>query len=158
MLPEFTAAYNNQSLRGTQLLNGQEVNLTGNDRFGYYGLGISIPIFFKAHTAQIAAARIEWLRAQNDADLIGQQLRSDWRNAQAQVRKFAENLRYYEQQGLANAETIITVADRQFGAGEVDYLQWVILAGQSIAIRSEYVNALGSYNEAVIRLLHLNNQ
>jgi cobalt-zinc-cadmium resistance protein CzcA len=158
MLPEFSAAYNNQSLRGTQLLNGQEVNLTGKDRFGYYGLGVNIPIFFKAHTAQIAAARIEWMRAQNDAELTGRRLRSEWRNAQEQVRKFAENLRYYEQQGLPNAETIITVADRQFLAGEIDYLQWVILAGQSIAIKSEYVNALVSYNEAVIQLLHLNNQ
>jgi cobalt-zinc-cadmium resistance protein CzcA len=50
------------------------------------------------------------------------------------------------------------VADRQFVSGEIDYLQWVILAGQSIAIRGEYVSALGFYNEAVIQLLHLNNQ
>lgn len=158
MLPEFSAAYNNQSLRGTQLLNGREVNLTGKYRFGYYGLGINIPIFFKAQTAQIAAARIEWLRAQNDAELTEQRLHSDGRNAREQVRKFAENLRYYEEQGLPNADTIITVADSEFVAGEIDYLQWVILAGQSIAIKSEYVNALGSYNEAVIQLLHLNNQ
>jgi len=158
MLPEFSAAYNNQSLRGTQLLDGREVNLTARDRFGYYGLGISIPIFFKAHTAQIAAARIDWLRARNDAELAERRLRSEWQNAQEQVLKYAENLRYYETQGLPNAETIITVADQQFVAGEIDYLQWVILAGQSIAIKSEYVNALGSYNEAVIQLLHLNNQ
>jgi cobalt-zinc-cadmium resistance protein CzcA len=158
MLPELSASYNNQSLRGTQLLNGREVNMTGGDRFGYYGLGISIPIFFKAHTAQISAARMEWLRAQNDAELTEQRVRSDLRNAREQVRKFAENLRYYEQQGLPNAETIIAVADRQFVGGEIDYLQWVILAGQSITIKGEYVNALGSYNEAVIQLLHLNNQ
>jgi len=151
-------AYNNQSLRGTQLLNGREVNLTASDRFGYYGVGINIPIFFKAYNAQIGAARIGWLRAQNDAELTEHQVRSDLRNAQEQVRKFAENLRYYEQQGLPNAEMILTAADRQFVGGEIDYLQWVILAGQSIAIKIEYVNALGSYNEAVIQLLHLNNQ
>ncbi|MCF0069846.1 CusA/CzcA family heavy metal efflux RND transporter [Dyadobacter sp. CY261] len=158
MLPELSASYNNQSLRGTQLLNGQEVSLTGKDRFGYYGIGINIPLFFKAHTARISAARIDWLRARNDAALTGQRLRSELRNAREQVRKFAQNLRYYEQQGLPNAQTIITVADRQFVSGEIDYLQWVILAGQAIAIQSEYVNALGSYNEAVIELLQLNNQ
>lgn len=158
LLPELSASYNNQSLRGTQLLDGREVNLTSGDRFGYYGLGINIPIFFKAHTAQISAARIGWLRAQNDAELTEKRLRSDMRNAYGQVRKFAESLRYYEQQGLPNAETIMTVADRQFVSGEIDYLQWVILAGQSIAIKGEYVNALSSYNEAIIHLLHLNNQ
>ncbi|GGM90979.1 acriflavine resistance protein B [Dyadobacter beijingensis] len=158
MLPEFSAAYNNQSLRGTQLLNGQEVNLTGKDRFGYYGLGVNIPLFFKSHQAQISAARLDWLRARNDAELTEQRLRSELRSAQEQVRKFARNLQYYEQQGLPNARTIIAVADRQFSGGEIDYLQWVILVGQSIAIQGEYVNALGSYNDAVIQLLHLNNQ
>ncbi|WP_353719772.1 CusA/CzcA family heavy metal efflux RND transporter [Dyadobacter sp. 676] len=158
MLPEISASYNNQSLRGTQLLDGREVNLTAGDRFGYYGLGINIPLFFKAQRAQVSAARLDWLRARNEEELVARRLRSDLRNAEEQVRKFAENLRYYEQQGLPNAETILSAADRQFISGEIDYLQWVILAGQSIAIRSEYVNALGSYNEAVIELLHLNNQ
>lgn len=158
MLPEFSAAYNNQSLRGTQLLEGREVNLTGKDRFGYYGLGISIPLFFKANNARIAAARLDWLRAQNDAEWTGQRVRSELRNAQEQVRKFSRNLQYYEQQGLPNAQTILRVADQQFVAGEIDYLQWVILAGQAISIQAEYVNALGSYNEAAIQLLQLNNQ
>ncbi|ACT92244.1 CusA/CzcA family heavy metal efflux RND transporter [Dyadobacter fermentans] len=157
MLPELSAAYNNQSLRGTQLLDGREINLTGKDRFGYLGLGLNFPLFFKAQTAQIAAARLDWLRARNEAELAEYRLRSDWKTASGEVRKFTENLRYYEQQGLPNAETILAAADRQFAAGEIDYLQWVILARQAIAIKSEYVNALASYNEAVIQLLHLTN-
>nr|WP_295932117.1 CusA/CzcA family heavy metal efflux RND transporter [uncultured Dyadobacter sp.] len=158
MLPEFSVGYNNQSLRGIQFLDGKEVNLAGRDRFGYYGIGINVPIFFKAHTARIAAARLEWMRTDTEADLAERQAHAELRNAYRQVGKYEQNLRYYLDRGLVNAETIIRVADQQFQNGEIDYLQWVILAGQSIAIRNEYVNALGGYNEAVIRLLQLKNQ
>jgi hypothetical protein len=51
-------------------------------------------------------------------------------------------VQYYESQGLRNADLIISTADAQFQAGEIDYLQWVILVDQAMTIKSEHIQAL----------------
>ncbi|UHG94786.1 CusA/CzcA family heavy metal efflux RND transporter [Spirosoma oryzicola] len=157
LLPDLIVGYNNQSLIGTQLVNGQELTYTGSTRFGYVSAGVAIPLFFKAQNARVSAAKLDWQRSQQQADYIQRQLETDRRNALEQVHKYRQSLTYYQSQGLRNADTIISTADQQFQGGEIDYLQWVILVGQAISIRNEYINALSSYNQAVIQSLQLNN-
>lgn len=158
LLPDFMVGYNNQSFVGTQLVNGQELSYTPGNRFSYVSVGIALPVFFKAQTARIGAAQREWQRQQRQTDYVQAQLSTDQANARAEVQKYGESLRYYQEQGLKNADVIITTADQQFREGEIDYLQWVILVGQAIGIKNEYLNALGSYNQVVIQWLKLNNQ
>lgn len=158
LLPDFMIGYNNQSMIGTQLVNGQEVHYGGSNRFSYFSAGISIPLFAKAQSSRAAAAKLEWQRSLRQTDYLTMQLRTEYANAVEQVQKFRESLLYYEAQGLKNADVIITTADQQFQSGGIDYLQWVILVDQAITIRSEYVDVLNSYNQSVIQLLKLNNQ
>lgn len=157
LLPELTIGYNNLSIVGSQLINGQEFSYTGKNRFSYINAGIAVPLFFKAQSARAAAAKTEFEKTQKETEYLTQQVRTERDNAQIQVQKFLKSLEYFENQGLKNADIIIKTADEQFQAGEIDYLQWVILVNQSIAIRSEYIQSLSSYNQAVIQLLKLNN-
>ncbi|HWV74046.1 MAG TPA: CusA/CzcA family heavy metal efflux RND transporter [Pseudosphingobacterium sp.] len=158
LLPDLTIGYNNQSLQGVQNVNGQDVLFTGRDRFNYFSAGVSIPLFFKAQSSKVAAAKLQWQSQIKKADQVQLQLHAEIMNARAQVQKFEESLEYYENQGLSNADLIIATADQQFQAGEIDYLQWVILVDQAITIRNEYINMLGNYNQAVIQLQKLNDQ
>jgi cobalt-zinc-cadmium resistance protein CzcA len=156
-LPDFTLGYNNQSLVGTQLINGQEIYYDGTKRFNYVSAGIGIPLFFKAHSARIAASRTAYESARKETENATLQLKTGLRNAADQVQKFHESLRYYELQRLKNADLIIKTADQQFQAGEIDYLQWVLLVNQAITIKSEYIQLMNSYNLAVIDLMKLKN-
>lgn len=158
LLPDLTIGYNNQSLQGVQNVNGQDVFFSGRDRFSYFSAGVSIPLFFKAQSSKVAAAKLQWQSQIKKADQVQLQLHAEIMNARAQVQKFEESLAYYENQGLNNADLIIATADQQFQGGEIDYLQWVILVDQAITIRNEYINMLGSYNQAVIQLQKLNDQ
>ncbi|MVM41687.1 hypothetical protein GO730_35155 [Spirosoma sp. HMF3257] len=119
--------------------------------------GVAIPLFFKAQSARISAAKLDWERNQRQAEYIQRQLGTEQLNAFQQVQKYSQSLAYYQNQGLANADVIIATADQQFQGGEIDYLQWVILVNQAISIRNEYVNSLSNYNQAVIHYLKLNN-
>ncbi|MCF2519549.1 CusA/CzcA family heavy metal efflux RND transporter [Dyadobacter sp. CY351] len=157
LLPDFTIGYNNQTLIGPQVVRGQELNYGAGKRFGYVSAGIGIPLFFKAHNARVAAAKLDWERNQKQSDLISLRLRNELDNARQQIRKFRQSLEYYEGQGLKNADLIITTADQQFQEGDIDFLQWALLADQAITIKNEYINALNSYNLAVIEWLKLNN-
>ena len=157
LLPEFTIGYNNQSLIGPQQVGGQDMYYDGNKRFNYASLGVGIPLFFKAQSARVSSAKLDWARSQKEADYIQIQLLSELKTVFDQVQKYQESIQYYEDQGLKNADLIISTADEQFQGGDIDYLQWVILVDQAISIKSEYINVLSSYNLSVIQLLKLNN-
>ncbi|MCF2489246.1 CusA/CzcA family heavy metal efflux RND transporter [Dyadobacter sp. CY347] len=156
-LPDFTVGYNNQTLIGPQVVRGQEMTYGAGKRFGYVSAGIGIPLFFKAQNARVEAAKLDWERNQNQSDLISLRLQSDLDNASQQIKKYQQSLQYYEGQGLKNADVILTTADQQFQEGDIDFLQWAIVADQAITIKSEYINALNNYNMAVIEWLKLNN-
>lgn len=157
LLPDFIVGYNNQSFVGTQLVDGAEQTYTSRSRFSYLSVGVAVPLFFKAQSARISAARLDWERSGRQAAYVQRQLGTEQLNAVQQVQKFGQSLAYYQTQGLTNANVIIATADQQFQGGEIDYLQWVILVNQAISIRNEYVNTLSNYNQAVIYYLKLNN-
>lgn len=64
----------------------------------------------------------------------------------------------FENVNLPNAEKISELAMNQLRAGEISYLEWMVLINQSIQIQNEYLNQLRLYNESVINNLYLNNQ
>lgn len=156
MLPDITVGYNNQSLIGPQIIDGQERYFSSATRFNYFSAGIAIPLFLRTHTAKIEASKLQYLRAEKASEQFSLAYHTALSDASTEVNKYSESLVFYENEGIRNAETIIRTADEQFRAGDIDFLQWVILIDQGIALQAEYINALASYNEAVITLKHLN--
>jgi cobalt-zinc-cadmium resistance protein CzcA len=157
MLPEITIGYNNQSLIGTQLIGGQELYFNGSKRFSYVSAGIAVPLFFKAQSARISAAKLDLQKDQKQVEHIQMQLKAEFSNAREQIVKYEQSLHYFEKDGLKNAEIMIHTADEQLTAGDIDFLQWTILIQQSISVKNEYINMLDNYNQAVIQFLKLNN-
>jgi len=48
-------------------------------------------------------------------------------------------------------------ATQKLTAGDINYLDWVMLMNQSIQTRADYYNAVMSYNEAAFELEKLNS-
>ncbi|MBK8659503.1 MAG: CusA/CzcA family heavy metal efflux RND transporter [Bacteroidetes bacterium] len=152
MAPDFNVGYNNMSIIGLQNVNGSDVYFNRNKRFSTATAGISIPIFFSGQAAKIAAAKKNWLKAQNDFALEKQKLAMTFYAAVANVKKYEQSLTYYESSVLNNATTIIETANRQFAAGEISYIGWSMLLHQSIGIKSEYTDLVYQYNQSVFEL------
>ncbi|UEG51941.1 CusA/CzcA family heavy metal efflux RND transporter [Mucilaginibacter daejeonensis] len=157
LLPDLLLGVNDQSISGSQIVQGQETYFGAGKRFHYVNVGVGIPLFWGAQSARAAAVKIEWQQAQKRTEYVAQQLRTELQNARQQVAKYAASLHYYEQQGLSQADLIISTASKQFTGGEIDYLQWVILVDRAVGLRSEYLDILRSYNEAVIQAQKLND-
>ncbi|MCX2480955.1 CusA/CzcA family heavy metal efflux RND transporter [Pedobacter sp. MC2016-15] len=157
MLPDFFIGYNNQSIAGTQFVNGQEMNVPLSKRFNYVNAGISIPLFFGAQSARTSAAKVDWQLAQKRKDYAQQQINTEKETALRQVKKYGASLDYYQSTGLGNSNIIIGTADKQFSGGEINYLQWVILVDQAISIKNEYLDMLNNYNQSVIQVQRINN-
>lgn len=157
LMPDIFAGYNNQSITESRIINGIDGNASSNKRFSYLSAGISIPLFAGAQSARISAAKVEWQLAQQRSDYVAMQLEAELQNVMQQIKKYSASLQFYEGQGLKNADLIVKTAALQFSAGEIDYLQWVMLIDQAITIRNEYLESLFNYNLAVIQAQKLNN-
>ncbi|WP_316740973.1 CusA/CzcA family heavy metal efflux RND transporter [Pedobacter antarcticus] len=155
LLPDFFIGYNNQSINGIQNENGVEKLYGSSKRFSYVSAGINIPVFSGAQTAKSRAARVEWEQAKEDLNYSSNAARVNYLNALSNLKKHHNALDYYEKQALKDADIIMKAADQQFAGGDIDYLQWVILADQAVRVRSEYLDTLSAYNQSVIRLLEL---
>lgn len=61
----------------------------------------------------------------------------------------------FEQNQLNKATVLLNTAIQQYNAGEINYLDWVILINQSLGIKSQYLNAIEKLNESTIELDYL---
>ena len=68
-----------------------------------------------------------------------------------------ETVLYYENTALKNSDSITKGADLQFSSGEINYLEWMMLTNQIIALQSNYLQAVHQLNESVIQLHYLTN-
>jgi heavy metal efflux system protein len=158
MLPDITIGYNNISIIGTQTnASGQDTYYGSSNRFSYINAGLSIPLFFGSQSAKNKAAKAEWQTYETQLVAKKIELTTALENAVKEIFKYEEALKYYEQQGLKNANIIIEAANSQLSNGDIDYLQWVLEVNQAITIKTEYLDLVHSYNTAVITLQTLNN-
>jgi len=90
--------------------------------------------------------------AQNNYAAALQNLQSKYEQALLQYNKHAGAVNYYETTALKNADTIIQTANKQFLNGDINYLDWVLLTNQAIAIQNEYIDAVKNLNNSIIEI------
>jgi cobalt-zinc-cadmium resistance protein CzcA len=153
MLPSFNIGYNNTSVIGWQA-TGQntEKYFSGSRRFSSVSAGIGIPIFSRAQRSRINAADVLIRQRKQELEVMHQQLNA---NLQDGIKIYFHNghlVESYRATMLPNASLTIAVATNKLNAGEIGYLNWVILINQAIQIRGEYLNTVQELNEAAIEI------
>ncbi len=153
-LPDFTVGYNNMSIRG----NGADnVFYNAGKRFQSAQVGIGIPLNAGAQKAAIRAADAQVRLAENQVQQNKQTLQSLFEKEYANYIMQLETVLYYENTALKNSDSITKGADLQFSSGEINYLEWMMLTNQIIALQSNYLQAVHQLNESVIQLHYLTN-
>jgi cobalt-zinc-cadmium resistance protein CzcA len=154
-MPSITLGYNTATITGT---GADNVVYDKSTRFQSAQFGLGIPLFGGAQRAKIKASKIAETIADNEFQKGKMELQQQFLNAQSQYQKSQERLSYYEKTALPNAKIISTTANKQFYNGEINYLDWVMLIHQSIAIQNDYINTVNQYNDAVIQLNYLTSK
>ncbi|TBX67529.1 CusA/CzcA family heavy metal efflux RND transporter [Flavobacterium silvisoli] len=155
LLPSITLGYNSATITGT---GADNVYYDKSTRFQSVQFGLGIPLFGGAQRAKIKASKLSETMADNEYQKGKMELQQLLLNTQLQYQKSAERLEYYEKTALPNAKTITATANKQFYNGEINYLDWVMLIHQSIAIQNDYINMVNQYNDAVIELHYLTSK
>ncbi|GAA3920817.1 TolC family protein [Hymenobacter algoricola] len=144
-LPGLSFGYLNQGPADAKLYTGVQA-------------GITLPVWYGAYRGQIRAAQTRVALARAQYDVARLSTSSAYLQALAEFQKQTENLAYYEETGLAQAATLASTGARLFRAGETSYYLYIQSLNQAYQIRQTYVDALRSYNEALLELNYLRGE
>jgi cobalt-zinc-cadmium resistance protein CzcA len=152
LLPDFLLSYNNQSIQGT---GADNITYNAGKRFHSVQAGIGIPISNSAQKARVNAAKTEVLIAQNNTEISKMELQNTINNTRISYDKQLSLVKYFEENALPQIYEIQKVADLQFTAGEINYLEWMMLTHQAVQTRSDYLEALRQLNHYSLQIQQL---
>ncbi len=158
MLPSFSFAYLNQSLSGYYSIQNQEQFLGKNYRFHSFQAGIAIPLFFPGTTKRLKFEQMKVDQLQLELERKTFQYNAAYQQAQSEMKKASDALVFYEETALPNSQFIFDEANLRYKLGEINFTSWLIYVQQVIGIQTEYLNALGNYNSAIIAFKRINNE
>jgi outer membrane protein, heavy metal efflux system len=141
-LPDFSVGYLNQGPKNTPL-----------DYRFRATVGIPLWVGQYRSTAQAAQTAVEanTQRAEAQKQAIGRENQ----RLQAELAAIGQQIRYYEQTALANANTLINAATRMKNAGQIDYITFLKNLDAAFSVEEEYTELLYAYETIRIQLLYL---
>jgi cobalt-zinc-cadmium resistance protein CzcA len=157
LLPGLTLGIYRQTFVGYQLVDGQDRYFGNNQFFGSVMAGITVPVLSAGQYRRVQVAKADEQIARSKYDATQQLLTSRRAAASNAYYRYLRAVQYYETTGLQNAATITTAANAQYRGGYINYMEWVLLINQAIAIRNEYTEALRQLNDATLTLNYFTN-
>ena len=145
--PSFNIGYNNTSMYG---MGADDQFYDRSKRFHSGQVGIGIPIFNSAQKSVIEGQKVNQQIAENNYEIGVRQLKNEYAKLLGEFQKLQNEQSYYKTQGLENAKTILTTANRLYYEGEINYLEWSILVNQSLEIENKYIDNQKLLNEKMI--------
>ncbi len=156
MLPDITLGYFNQSFIGTsEIVNGAQTVFNSGDRFTGVQLGLSVPVFFKSHSAKIKAAKIYKLENEYQLEAVKNYTQTQWQTLLTSLNKDQQNLDFYRTNALPQAALLLKNSQRAFQEGEIEYMEYVQGLNRALTIQTKYLAFLNQYNQTLIKLEQL---
>ncbi|OAH71711.1 acriflavine resistance protein B [Chryseobacterium sp. FP211-J200] len=157
-LPDFSIGYTNQSLIGTQTINGMDQNFNAGNRFHAATIGVTIPLTFGATKARIQSWEFQKQVAQSNAKLQQKQLEAQLQNALNQYQQDIEQYNYYVNQAIPNAEKIAKAGQLGYKTGEISYVEYLFALQTSTNIQLKYLESIQQVNQSVITINSIINK
>ncbi|AZA51484.1 CusA/CzcA family heavy metal efflux RND transporter [Chryseobacterium carnipullorum] len=157
-LPDFSIGYTNQSLIGTQTINGMDQNFNAGNRFHAATIGVTIPLTFGATKARIQSWEFQKQVAESNAKLQQKQLEAQLQNALNQYQQDVEQYNYYVNQAIPNAEKIAKAGQLGYKTGEISYVELLFALQTSTNIQLKYLESIQQVNQSVITINSIINK
>ncbi|WP_343604425.1 CusA/CzcA family heavy metal efflux RND transporter [Fluviicola sp.] len=154
LLPSLSAGLNSSTIMGWQTPYADEKNLyfSSAKRFASFNVGVGIPLFFGAQKSRIRASRFLILQKQQELDALNQELNVALTNALRIYQRNNQLVQSFDQTMIPNANTMIRTASEKLHAGEIGYIDWVVLVNQAMQIKGDYYFTIQQFNEAAFEI------
>ena len=152
MLPGLQLAYNLNSFKE---MGADDKVYNASPQFHSVQVGVSVPIFSGGQKARIEAAKVSQSVAESEMKNAEFNLQNQLKKANQIYQTNLEIVSRYETSDLKNADIITETAKKQFLAGEINYLEFVILVNQAVTLKNNYTDAVWKLNQSAIELEYL---
>lgn len=152
LLPGLQLGYNLNSFKG---LGPDDKLYDATPRFHSVQVGISVPLFARGQKARIAASKVFENIAAADFQNAQDHLKKEYEQHLKACQSNLDIVQRYKNTELKNSEIITETAQKQFSSGEINYLEFVMLVNQAIALRNNYTDAVWNLNNSIIELEYL---
>jgi len=157
-LPDFNVGYFNQSLIGTQTINGADVFFDGSKRFQGFNVGISVPLTFFSNAAKIKSLDFKQQALQKEADNGKLILQTQLQNAFQQYNQNLSQFNYYQSTALPNTEIIISTAKVGFKSGDIGYIEYLQALQTAADVQLSYLQSINQINQSIININFIINK
>ena len=130
-------------------------NFSGTGSFSAFELGLAVPLDFWAEKGRNQAAELAADEALQNYREVGNDMRTTYINTLNQLETYRQQLEFYRESRLKEADMIIKSASKQYEAGNIDYLQYVQYFDQATNIRLKHLETLRNFNRSIIELEYL---
>ena len=153
LFPSISMGYNSTTFVGWQTTTQNNEQYFGSDkRFSSVNMGLAVPIFGGAQRAKINASNIAIEQSKLEKVAFSRQQQANLKDAVSIYVQNKKTVDYYQQFILPNAKLLAETATKKMDAGEIGYLEWVMLINQSIQSQNEYLGYVQQLNEAVVEI------
>lgn len=146
----------------TQLLikgwNPYDVDRSRFDKGNFMGfeVGVSVPLFYGAQKARLKAAKREAELAETQAIQQLKRRETSLQTALNTYQKAQQNLAYYQEQGLHEADEIERISQVSYEKGAIGYVEYIQNLQTAVEIRNAYAEAVNEFNLASINITYIN--
>lgn len=154
-LPDFTVGYFNQSLIGTQNVDGLDVFYDGSKRFQGFNIGIGVPLTFFSNAARIKSLDYKRQALQKEADNGKLILQTQLQSAFLLYNQNLSQYNYYKSTALPNTDIIISTANVSYRSGDIGYLEYLQALQTAAEVQLSYLQAISQINQSVINIQYI---
>jgi cobalt-zinc-cadmium resistance protein CzcA len=157
-LPDLSVGYFNQSLTGTQNINGNDIYFDRSKRFQGLSAGISVPLAFPGSMFKVKSLELQKQAVQKEADNTKLLLQSELQGAISEYQQRLTEYAFYKEINLNNADVILNTASLNYRSGNIAYMEYLQALQTAGEIRLGYLQAINRLNQSVININLLINQ
>lgn len=154
-LPDLRLGYFNQTLIGTQNINGQDQYFDGSKRFQGLQIGLSIPVLYFNTRGQIRSLRIQEDIARQQQANTSLNIGIGFEKLTRSIQNDNSTIDYYKQYALPTAKLLAEKSMKSFIAGDIDFINLSMHRQQELNVQEAYLLALLHYHQSVTQLEHL---
>jgi cobalt-zinc-cadmium resistance protein CzcA len=153
LLPDLTLGYVNQTIAGT--LNGKGLPYADGHRFQSVQVGVALPLFSNAQRSRIQAAKLEENAQRLLREDVEKNLNNRYKECLSEWEKQGATLRFYEQQALGEARSLVDQSRRSYRSGAISYTEHAQNLLKAAHIQEGYLETVRALNLSVIQLDYL---
>ncbi len=151
-LPDIKFGYFNQSIIGTQSINGSDTYFDSGDRFTGFSLGLNIPLTFFSNSSKSNSYKLQKdaleLSGENNKRMLQNQLERALQHYNSSVLQYE----MYKGSSSKYIESLISTATLGFKSGEIGYMEYINALETAADVKIKYLQSINQINQSIVQI------